>query len=932
MKRVLALTAIGALALAGCTGSQDEPGGAAVDLPATALAQIEGLIAEKAARSPAQRKIGSALLYAQSGRFKGTEGKAAIESLLARDADGRVLVDVKGDLGAGLGGRVDALGGKVVHVTPAQRAMRAWMPLPRIEELAADAAVQAVRPAFMATTWRAAAPRQASKLAAPESRAERVAAVQRAIAERSELASAKPAAGTNGGSVTSEGSQAHGADRARKFYGTDGSGVKIGVLSDSDDFAEQSIASGDLPADLVTIPGQDGRPGSGEGTAMLEIIHDVAPGAKLFFATAFISPESFADNIRRLRFEYGCDIIVDDIIYYAEAPYQDDIIAQAVADVTADGALYFSSAGNGGNVDDGTSGVWEGDFKNGGALGALSGYAVHDFGNKVISNRLETSGGPVILHWSDPGTMDNPQSSNDYDLFLLDPTLREVVVSATDVQDGTGLPFEWLPYNIPAGYRVVVARAAGAQTRAIRLQFFGGELGIGTAGSTFGHNSAYDAIGVAAVDVALAELDGGEFTAGQTTPVEEFSSDGPRRIFYDRHGNRIKGGVTFASGGGELRLKPELSAADGVATTLPPSSGLNPFFGTSAAAPHAAAIAALIKAARPGLSAFEIRLAMHLSALDIEGQGFDRNSGSGVVAAQAALRQAGARPAVFLELGQVTTTPASGDVVIPGGGGSITAELLNDGGATARTVRATLSSSTPGVTVTGASASYPNLAAGAAAGGATPFTFTVDPSVPCGTVLDFTLTVTYSGNGPSPKVFGFSVLTGRAGTPVNYAYTGAPVAIPDGNSAGVSIPFEVAASGAVSTVSFRIDGTSCSSAIGSTTVGIDHTWIGDLVLRLTSPSGTTVTVINQAGGGLNSGNNFCQTVLQDGAASSIQAVTSAGAPYSGTFAPANPQAAFAGDSAGGTWTLNVSDLVSFDSGSVRAFSLDISGFDCTPAP
>src|SRR6185295_15590506 len=74
--------------------------------------------------------------------------------------------------------------------------------------------------------------------------------------------SADPSPITNAGSVLSEGSRAHGAERARKFFGTNGAGVKIGVLSDSDDFKEQSIASGNLPADTVTVPGESGRPGS----------------------------------------------------------------------------------------------------------------------------------------------------------------------------------------------------------------------------------------------------------------------------------------------------------------------------------------------------------------------------------------------------------------------------------------------------------------------------------------------------------------------------------------------------------------------------------------------------------------------------------------------------------------------------------------------
>src|SRR5439155_6936209 len=79
--------------------------------------------------------------------------------------------------------------------------------------------------------------------------------------------------------------------------------------------------------------------------------------------------------------------------------------------------------------------------------------------------------------------------------------------------------------------------------------------------------------------------------------------------------------------GGIVRDKPDIAAADGVATTVP---GFNPFFGTSAAAPHAAAIAALIKSYNPGLTADQIRLALTNTAIDIEGPGIDRDSGWGI--------------------------------------------------------------------------------------------------------------------------------------------------------------------------------------------------------------------------------------------------------------------------------------------------------------
>ena len=81
-------------------------------------------------------------------------------------------------------------------------------------------------------------------------------------------------------------------------------------------------------------------------------------------------------------------------------------------------------------------------------------------------------------------------------------------------------------------------------------------------------------------------------------PVETFSSDGPRRIFFNADGTAYTPG-NVSSTGGVLLQKPDLTAADGVSVTGV-GGFASPFFGTSAAAPHAAAIAALVKSANPG--------------------------------------------------------------------------------------------------------------------------------------------------------------------------------------------------------------------------------------------------------------------------------------------------------------------------------------------
>ena len=928
------------LAVAACNNTSSSSGGTSsptddvgTPLHPHAVAQIEALLAEKTARTTPQRKIASRLLLAKNGMPAGVDWKGydRLDSTSARDQAGRSLLDVRGVMSPAMIQRIEALGGAVVNTSATGSSARVWLPLEELETLAAEPAIETIRPALEAQTLRADPPRGATKHAVA-TRAERVAAVQRAVKQ---LAKRQPPAagitpGAAPGSVTSEGRAAHAADRARKYFNTDGTGVRVGVLSDSDDWKEQSIATGDLPADTITVPGQDGRPGTGEGTAMMEIVHDLAPGAQLFFATAFNSAESFADNIRALRFVYRCDVIIDDILYFDESPFQDDIIAQAVDDVAADGALYFSAAGNDGNYNDGTSATWEGDFTPGGTLATLpSGYTVHDFGGRVISNRVELRGGPLVLQWSDPGTLDRPASANDYDLFVLDQDLRNVMAAATDVQDGTGWPIEYIGYYIPPDFRVVVAKSPTASRRALHLSLYGGELGLSTPGATHGHNSARNGFGTAAVDVL--EAGGGAFAAGSTTPVELFSSDGERWIFYDRDNNPLSGGVTFASGGGELRRKPDLAAADGVSTTLPSSAGLSPFFGTSAAAPHAGAIAALLKAAVPSATAGHLRRALLSGALDVEANRFDRDTGAGVASAMRSLSAIHATPGVFLDLETVTPAPVGSDAILPGGGGTVLVELKNNGGAVAKITEATLTTSAPYVTITQASTTYPVLGAGDSATNVAPFAFTLSTDTPCGAAIDFTLSVTYSGVGPVPPRFHFTVQTGRpAATSKSTAYEGAPVPIPDDDLAGVDIPLSVKGVGRISKAVLQIDGATCSAEPGSTTVGIAHTWAGDIIAQLAAPDGKSLTVIKHAGGSINGGNNFCQTVLDDGATASIQDVSSAGAPWTGTFSPANPLAAFVGTNGDGTWVLNVADTASLDTGTVHAFSLRLSGFTCTP--
>jgi subtilisin-like proprotein convertase family protein len=955
-------------ALGGAQGGAQK---GAATLSVAAQQQIRALLQEKYSRTPAQKKINSHLHYAikmQRGESITQHGEvSALNSAMSiarpamsaskTGADSRVSVIIKADVSKQLLMNIQKVGGEVISANAG--AIRALLSLDSLEVLAEDPTVKSIGPAALqAITHRQVTGSNVlNGMATPLGiNGVRPNFNQRAMNVRAQLTAAlakvragakaqdplsnfvgldqlnrlpKPPAEaqdatTNQGSVTSKGDVAHNVASARNFFGVSGTGVKIGVLSDSVDFLAQSIATGNLPPDVTVLPGQSGVPGTGEGTAMLEIVHDMAPGAKLFFATAFNSIESFADNIRALR-AAGCDIIVDDIIYFAESPFHDDIVTTAVNDVIADGAMYFSSAGNEGNFNDGTSGTWEGDFKNSRTtLPLLPGGTLHDFGSGVISNFVEIGGLVTTLHWSDP----QGASSNDYDFFIMNNTLTTVLDASTEIQDGDDDPFE-ITFGAPGGSRILIFKADGAERRALNLCNFLGELGLATSGVIRGHAAADGAFAVAAVDVALAG--NGAFPGGPTNPVELFSSDGNRRVFYKSDGSPITPGkLLFSNNGGELRKKPDLTAADGVATSVP---GFGIFFGTSAAAPHAAGIAALLKSAKPRLAPNRIRRALTRTAIDIEAAGVDRDSGAGIVDAFAALLDINAAPAPSLAFGAVTATAVGGDgdnFIEPGEGGALTVAVTNVGGATALGVSATLTTSTPGVTITNATSSYPNIGSnGQSANNVTPFTFTLANTATCGAVIDFTLTLNASNSNEGPQTTTFSVQTGQPSTTV-VSYTGPPVPIDPNIPNTVTIPITVSGlSSPVGDLNFSFDGSGCTADIGATTVGLEHTWVGDLVITLTSPQGTTVTLMNQPGGALNSGNNFCNTLLDDGATALIQGISPAGNPWTGSFKPASPLAAFNGQNGNGTWTLTVSDVASFDGGNVRAFSLAFTTFTCS---
>jgi hypothetical protein len=159
------------------------------------------------------------------------------------------------------------------------------------------------------------------------------------------------------GDVVSQGDVSLGSNTVRATTGLDGTGVTVGALSDSyqcnpapfvpgapTTTAAQDEASQDVPPGVEVLDNGP-CPGSDEGRGMVQLVHDVAPGAQQKFHTAFNSLVDFADGILELQ-EAGSDVIVDDVIYFAENMFSDGIIAQAADQAVARGAAYFSSAGN----------------------------------------------------------------------------------------------------------------------------------------------------------------------------------------------------------------------------------------------------------------------------------------------------------------------------------------------------------------------------------------------------------------------------------------------------------------------------------------------------------------------------------------------------------------------------------------------------------
>lgn len=421
--------------------------------------------------------------------------------------------------------------------------------------------------------------------------------------------------------------------QAVQTYKVDGTGIRIGILSDSFNLHSgeaADIAAGLLPADGVTIL-KEGPSGNDEGRAMAELIHEVAPGAQIDFYSAFWSETDFANGIRALA-QAGCNIIVDDVTYVDEPFFQDGGALQAAVEaVTAGGVSYFTSASNEGNN------FYQANFTPvsvtlPGGAGGGSPVTAQRFSNGTALQSVRITGGDTVifsLQWDQPfATIGAGHSAAGSLAFYLFNSGGTLVASA--VQDAVGgNPVQVLPFTnngATANYSLAIVLNDGAAPSLLKYIVYSGQAGAITindsnagigSGSVIGHEMIPAANTVGAVNA----------NDGTNPPVlEPYSSVGPGEVLFDANGNRLAQPIDPD--------KINFTAPDGIATSV-----FNPFYGTSAAAPNAAAVAALMLEANPNLTPAQVTADLEQSALVMNG-GSNAADGAGFIQAPGALRAA----------------------------------------------------------------------------------------------------------------------------------------------------------------------------------------------------------------------------------------------------------------------------------------------------
>jgi hypothetical protein len=503
---------------------------------------------------------------------------------------------------------------------------------------------------------------------------------------------------TRSGAVTSQGDFVQHSDTARSDNSLTGAGVTVGILSDSYDCysvyaankvpaagaagyanngflatAATDVSTGDLPSGVTVL--EEAQAGNGgcmnygaptqlplgdEGRAMLQIVHDVAPGASLAFYTAFNSEADFANGIGQLAKSVasggaGAKVIADDVGYFDEPYFQDGIVAQAIDAVEAQGVAYFSAAGNDGTL------AYENLTPSFGAASTTAPNAGDKPLNFDPSGATTVTSLPVtiaslipgefvaiVVEWDQPYVTGAPSSggaTSQIDVCVTGASSADQIIDyAGNAATCSG------PNALGAdSYQVMIignpANASGnsaAENIKIYVGLKGGtspgriklvveDDGAGSTINAFPSNSTGatlqghpGAAGAAAVGAAFYF----DTPACGTTPaqLEYFSAEGGAPILFDSSGNRLatpvvrqKPDFVGPNGGNDTFLGFTLAKAGIPVTTnitgCQNNASYPNFFGTSAATPHVASIAALMLQANPAVTPAQIYQALRNSAL-----------------------------------------------------------------------------------------------------------------------------------------------------------------------------------------------------------------------------------------------------------------------------------------------------------------------------